>query len=380
MSSLEIRLHSRIEKEGPISFSDFMREALYDPVHGFYGAGRMRVGSGGDFITNVSIGPLFGKLLARQFAEIWTSLSQPKRWTLVEQGADRGQLALDVLSALQEHSPECFTATQLILVEPLSALQAIQAKTLDAFSDHVHWRTCVKDLPDFEGVFYANELLDAFPFARLRRRGSDWVEMRVQNEALGFGWTEVSWLPERPTFQNILPLLPPVPDGFCVELSEEIQPWLSTILSKLKTGWLLVLDYGMTAEEFGMPHRANGTLSAYARHQRVDNPLANPGENDLTAHVNFTMLAKLASECGWRLGAYGDQSRFFTGLAPLHFSDAEAALSPAATRERLAFRSLTDPNLMGSRFKVLAMSNVTPNLPTLSGLRFLGSVQKTLGL
>lgn len=380
MSSLEIRLRSRIEKEGPISFSDFMREALYDPTHGFYGAGRLRVGSGGDFITNVSIGPLFGKLLARQFAEIWASLGQPNRWTLVEQGADRGQLALDVLSALREQSLDCFTATQLILVEPLSALQAIQSKTLHAFHDRVCWRTCVRDLPEFEGVFYANELLDAFPFVRLRRQGKDWVEMKVQNEAQGFGWIEVSRLPESPAFQNLLPLLPPVPDGFCVELSEEIQPWLSTLLSKLKTGWLLVFDYGMTAEEFGMPHRANGTLSAYAHHQRVDNPLASPGDHDLTAHVNFTMLAKLASQYGWKSGAYGDQSRFFTGLAPLHFSDAEAALSPAATRERLAFRSLTDPNLMGSRFKVLAMSKVAPNFPTLSGLRFLGSLQKSLGV
>src|SRR5258708_4766189 len=123
-------LHAEIARRGPISFRDFMARVLYDPEHGYYGAGKARVGRGGDFFTNVSVGPLFGRLLARQFVEMWRRLGEPGDFVLVEQGAHRGDCAGDVLTALREFEPACFEATTLWLVEPLAALQQAQPQTL----------------------------------------------------------------------------------------------------------------------------------------------------------------------------------------------------------------------------------------------------------
>src|SRR5258708_37067741 len=134
-------LRAEIAQRGPISFCDFMARALYDPDQGYYGAGKARVGRGGDFFTNVSVGPLFGALLARQFGEMWRRLGEPGDFVLVEQGAHHGDCAVDVLGALRTVDPACFDATTLWLVEPLPALQRVQAKTLRDFApaNKVRW-------------------------------------------------------------------------------------------------------------------------------------------------------------------------------------------------------------------------------------------------
>src|SRR5258708_36297428 len=146
-------LRERIRREGPISFADFMAAALYDPEHGYYGSGRARIGRAGDFFTSVSVGPLFGRLLARQFAEMWEALGRPAPFTVAEQGAHDGTLALDLLGGLREFAPECFAATELALIEPAAVWERRQREKLAAFPQ-VRWVPCAAALSGSTGLFF----------------------------------------------------------------------------------------------------------------------------------------------------------------------------------------------------------------------------------
>jgi SAM-dependent MidA family methyltransferase len=353
MTPLLSQLIARIQREGPLTFAAFMEAALYDREHGYYGSGRARIGSRGDFHTAVSVGPLFGALLARQFVEMWERLGHPPEWTLVEQGAFDGQLAADVLAALQSFAPECWEATTLRLVEPLTTLQERQREMLSGCGARVAWHQSLEELPPFCGVHYSNELLDAFPVHRLRRKEGEWHEMRVDTDGESLKWVETPV--EDHAVKRATALLYPRESGAFAEVCLGHGPLLDALGSKLTRGWLLALDYGMSEAELALPIRRDGTLSAYKEHKRQEDLLSCPGEQDITAQVNFSAFAKIAVEGDWTLEGFAEQHRFFTGLAPLHFKDATAPLSKEEQRTLLAFRTLTHPQLMGFQFKALCL-------------------------
>ena len=366
MPSLQQTLLSRIEASGPISFTEFMEAALYDPERGYYASGKARIGASGDFVTAVSAGPLFGRLLARQFHEMWNHLGCPSSWLLVEQGAFDGRLCADILEGLADFAPACFTATSVAIVEPFPQFQVNQETTLQRFQSKITWHRSCDSLPVFTGVHYSNELLDAFPFHILRRTENEWQELRVgaESNTLAFGTHPI----EDPELLKVADSLPSLEAGFTSEVSLQPRTWLATLRQKLTRGWLLTFDYGMTQDELLAPHRKNGTASAYRSHQRQDDLLSNPGEQDLTAHVNFTARTRDALAEGWQLAGYADQHRFFTGLAPLHFQDATQKLTMPQQRELLAFRTLTHPQLMGCQFKAWSLSRGV--VKKLSGFQF----------
>lgn len=360
MTPLLAQIITKIQREGPITFAAFMDAALYDPKHGYYGSGRAQIGARGDFQTAVSVGPLFGTLLARQFVEMWDRLGRPAEWSLVEQGAFNGQLAEDVLNGLQRFAPSCFEATTLRLVEPLAPLRQLQMEKLSKFGNRVVWHSSVDTLPFFVGVHYSNELFDAFPVHRLRLTDNGWQEWRVHTDGKTLGWVEAA-IDDKEVKKAAKQLCQSAPGDFG-EVCLGYGPHLQSVGSKLKNGWLLTLDYGMSSAELALPIRRDGTLAAYRQQRRVGNPLADPGEQDLTAHVNFSALAIQAEQTGWTLEGYTEQHRFFTGLAPLHFRDANTALTREEQRTLLAFRTLTHPQLMGFQFKAFCLGRHSPTL------------------
>ena len=168
--------------------------------------------------------------------------------------------------------------------------------------------------------------------------------------------------------------------GFTTEVCLGHGAFFKDVAAKIRRGWLLTFDYGMSDWELAAPHRRDGTLTAYRAHERSAEVLATPGEQDLTAHVNFTAAARSALSAGFDFVGYTDQHRFFTGLVPLHFQDATQALSPAQQREMLQFRTLTHPQLMGTQFKALCLSKgVTPDLKP-SGFTHAESTSAKLGI
>ena len=343
MTPLAIQLQSRIKQNGPIPFRDFMEAALYDPAHGYYASGRAAIGGRGDFFTNVSVGALFGRLLARQFAEMWVRLGAPERWTIVEQGAHCGEFARDALEGLREFAPACFAVTRYFIVEPMDALRATQVRALDDLP--VEWVSDVGKLNPFCGVHFSNELLDAFPVNLVARCENCWVERYVEFQADAFIFTDGPL--SDPRLAAHLAAFD-APDGFVTEVNLAALDWIGALSARIERGYLLAIDYGYPREQ--LLERHAGTLSAYADHQREPDPLARPGEIDLTAHVEFTSLIEHAERAGFRLHGFTDQQRFIVGASRLHFTT-----EPPPPAELRAFKTLMHPSLLGAAFKALCL-------------------------
>jgi SAM-dependent MidA family methyltransferase len=360
---LFVALREEITQRGPIHFRDYMERALYDPEHGFYGSGRARVGRSGDFFTNVSVGPLFGRLLARQFAEMWAKLGSPADFAIVEQGAHRGDFAADVLGALREFAPACLAAATYWIVEPLEALRTAQHEKLAEWAGvRVRWAESLADLPEFTGVHFSNELPDAFPVHRVVRRAEGWRERAVGFDGVRFVFVDIPLSTD--PLKAALVRLPAVPEGYETEINLAGPAWIAEVAARLKRGFILAIDYGYSRSEYYRPERDRGTLSAYAGHQREPDPLARPGEIDLTAHVDFTSLAEAGVAAGLALSGFTDQHHFMVGLGQLHFTGESA--SPQEIR---AFKTLMHPSLMGRSFHALCLARGVDEAE-LSGFRY----------
>jgi SAM-dependent MidA family methyltransferase len=370
--SLIALLREDIACRGPIPFRDFMAAALYHPEFGYYGSGRACIGREGDFFTNVSVGALFGKLLARQFAEMWERLGRPAAFMIVEQGANRGDFARDALGALQEFAPECSAATSYWIVEPLPTLRTQQAATLAEF-EKVRWTASLEELPRFTGLHFSNELVDAMPVHRIARVGGFWteqyVDFREERFVLAGGPVSSTALEAR------ISALPALPEGYRTEVNLAALDWITALAARLERGFVLAIDYGFSREEYYRPERTDGTLSAYAGHRRESDPLARPGEIDLTAHVEFTSLVERAEENELRALGFTDQHHFMVGLGKLHFTK-----GTTAPREIAAFKTLMHPNLMGRSFKVLCLEKGVGQEKALAGFEFGRPPRAALGL
>ena len=344
---LEAELRARIAAGGPLGFDEFMAAALYHPRHGYYASGIPRTGKHGDFFTSVSVGPVFGKLLAAQFLEMRGHLGDPQDFTLVEQGANDGQLMADILAAWKGTPP------RILIVEPIETLRTVQRKTLAKWSACVSHVAHESELPDFEGVFFANELLDAFPVKIFAREVGKWCERRVTAEGDRFVFTDLP-TSEAPSFA---PRIPEEAPTFVAEFCPSLAPWMYTIAGKLRRGWIFLIDYGQPAFARYHPARANGTLAAYRSHRRMDDPLADPGHQDLTAHVDFTAVAEAGEDSGLRLAGFTDQHHALTAIAARVFPSMPAdRLTAEAEQEMRALRQLLHPESMGTSFKFLALA------------------------
>jgi len=336
-------------------FSRFMELALYDPAEGYYASGKAGVGRDGDFFTNISLGPVFGEILAAQFLEMWEILGCPKDFTLVEQGANDGRLAADVLDGLAE-TP--LADARLIIIEPFAPLREKQQARLAG--RRVEWVEAPEDLPNFTGIHFSNELFDALPFEILRSRAGRWELQRVEflDRAFRLAPSEVldlDW--------------PAPPEDFVSELRTGQRELLAALSSRLQRGFLLAIDYGMTREELLAPHRSAGTLACYAAHQRDDDPFQSIGEKDITAHVDFTALAGDLRACGFEPNGYTDQHHFLVGAAErLLLSLDGQPPTPANLKKLRSLRTLLHPETMGAQFKVLLASKGV-SAPTISGFR-----------
>ena len=369
---LGARLRAEIRRDGPITFRHFMERALYDHAAGYYTSGRARIGRRGDYFTNVSVGPLFGALIARQLAEIWRRLETPADFVIVEQGADRGDFARDILQGLREIAPECAAATRLVIVEPAPALQIAQRDALA--NERVEWIRSVTELQPFTGIHLSNELLDSFPVHLVKSDGlhwrEQWVDLREDRLVLTDGPLSHPGLPAR------LERIGPRPPGYLTEINLAAADWVHDLAARIRRGCVLAIDYGWARDEFYAPERAAGTLCAFSEHARVDDPLSSPGQVDLTAHVEFTSLAEAAEIAGWRLHGFTDQHHFLVALGQAHFPD---GCVPDARALR-QFKTLMHPGLLGLVFKVFALENGLAPGPSLTGFAMGGDPRKSLGL
>lgn len=358
-----------------------MELSLFCPLCGYYEKKEDTTGKRGDFFTSVSVGPLFGELLAYQFAE-WFELADARslksevgdpgagQFQIIEAGAHDGLLARDILTWFERQHPELFGRLEYGILEPSPSRQSWQRETLAPFAPRVHWTEQLpRPLPQDSGLqtpdskrltcFFSNELLDAFPVHRVGWdvKSKRWFEWGVANDSGKFVWARLPITPHASRLTDGFPsaILEVLPDGFTTEVCPAAESWWREAAAWLPHGKLLTFDYGLESEEFFTPQRINGTLRAYHRHKLSDDLLARPGEQDLTAHVNLTAIRRAGESAGLRTETDTSQARFLTDIAQRAWREDSGfgSWTPERTRQ---FQTLTHPNHLGRAFRVLVQS------------------------
>jgi len=367
-------IRDEIRRHGPISFCRFMHQALYHPEFGYYTSDRKRIGRKGDFYTNVSVGPLFGQILTQQIQEMAIALGSPDRFVILEQGAEDGQLACDILETLERTGASGASRFEYVIVEPFPANQARQKQLLRETKTPVSWVNDLTEVPAFTGLILTNELLDSFPVRLAEFDGSQWKELAVTLELDRFVFSLQPVRDERLN-RHLAKIPVPATAPYRTEVNLAALDWIRTAAAVLQSGFLLTIDYGFNREEYYAPLRSEGTLMCYSKHQRIRNPLTNLGECDITAHLDFTTLAETATEAGLRLHGFADQHHFMVGAAEARLREIEeevrrSGLSKAQTDFLGAYRTLMHPANIGLAFKFLLLTkNVEPGR-RLSGFRY----------
>jgi SAM-dependent MidA family methyltransferase len=332
-------MRAEIKKHGPQSFAWFMQQALYHPEHGYYASGRCTIGRKGDYFTNVSVGPLFGQLLAAQFSEIWERLGKMNGFVIVEQGAHDGQFARDVLEFVQECLPEFFDALRYRILEPIPILEEQQRRRLEAFGNKVEWR---ESLEPFAGVHFSNELLDAMPVRLI----SDGNENLVGLEDDEFVFVEG---PVAKTMFNQAAL-----------------DFIDQVAANLQRGYLIAIDYGFSDEQFGR------SVEVRARHRNLDSPFEQIGDADITMSVHWKSVVERAQASGLRVAGFTDQHHFLTGIiSQFHSGDPGQSFLADSRKAKRELQTLLHPEMLGRAFQVLALAkNVDPETNPLTGFKF----------
>jgi len=366
VNALTGKIRQEIAEHGVLSFARFMELALYCPDCGYYEAKRDNIGRRGDFYTSVSVGSLFGEMLAFQFSEWLESevRSEKSEVRIVEAGAHDGKLAADILHWLQSHRPKLFEQIEYIILEPSVRRQSWQRETLKTFPN-VRWFSDFENLSlatrhsPLHGIIFSNELLDAFAVNCLGWDAEKkiWFEWGVASDGEKFVWAKIQKSQLNPPSAICrLPsaFLDVLPNGYTIETSPAAENWWRAAANILQRGKLLTIDYGFTDDEMFTPARINGTLRGYFRHHAAEDLLANLGEQDLTAHINFSVIQKIGEEAGLKTESFCTQPQFLTCILEKTLKD--KSLDEWTEHRTRQFQTLTHPEHLGRAFRVLVQS------------------------
>lgn len=334
-----------IAAEGPISFRKFFDTVLYDPEWGYYARPqKARTGKEGDFFTAVSVGPLFGRILAEYAYSAWEKAGKPEKFRIVEWGAEQGDLAKDILEGGKQIGGEFAKGLQYAVVEPLPLKREALAEALEG----VLVVEKAEELEPLPGLVIGNELIDALSFWLVRWEKGQWWEKRVAKEddsVLKFELASPS-----SELQERLGLLPEnLSEGYETEIRPSLTPLLAEMKSVLTGGEILLFDYGFERNDLYHPSRTTGTLRTYGRHQAAEDPLAELGQLDITAHVDFTALDEQVREIGLTAQRLESQGNFLTKAAASLLTKMDGQVDPEFIRQ---FQTLTHPAHLGTKFSV----------------------------
>jgi NADH dehydrogenase [ubiquinone] 1 alpha subcomplex assembly factor 7 len=350
VAPLAVELRERIARDGPISVHDYMAACLGDARAGYY-AMRRPIGRDGDFITAPEVSQMFGELIGVWIATAWQSMASPRDLIVAELGPGRGTLMADALRAMKS-GPALSESLRVALIETSPALRAVQRETLAASPASLNWYARIDEVPQGPLVVIANEFIDALPVRQLVRERGRWHERSVTLASAGFAFCAGAAVDEGtlPAWVRSLD----ANDGNIVELRPAATLLLDSLAARAKHAPMaaLIIDYGHERSAVG------DTLQAVAHHRFAD-PLAAPGEADLTAHVDFATLRDTARAHG--LSAYGPmpQGEFLLKLGlEARCERLARGATPAQRAAILAGAArLADPRQMGVLFKALALQS-----------------------
>jgi SAM-dependent MidA family methyltransferase len=365
-----------LRRTGAITFEQYMALCLYHPEYGYYTQGRDRTGVEGDYFTSPDLHPIFARLVARQAAELWDMLGRPSPFSWVEMGAGRGLFAQDFLSWVKSVLPDFALALDYVVIEPGPRQCARLRERLaeNGLAGAVRLLENLEQLTPITGCFFSNELVDAFPVAVLTRAGEHLREVYVA--ARGDELCEELGPIRNPATAAAVARYPnPLEEDCRVEVNLMASQWMRSVAEKLLRGFVITVDYGDLAKYLYIQDRPQGTLLAYHRHWPLEDLFSTPGQVDLTAHVNFSVLIDAGKDAGLEFTGFTSQQRFLLALGEANeFADLyEAGASEVENlKARLKLKRLIHPEGMGNVFKVLVQHRGIAS-PTLTGLKY-GSI------
>ncbi|RJQ51697.1 MAG: SAM-dependent methyltransferase [Nitrospiraceae bacterium] len=401
MNPLRQIIINKITKEGPVTFEIFMDMALYCPELGYYSSGKTTIGRKGDFYTSPHLHPVFGAMLARQLMEMWDVMGRPPVFHAVEMGAGAGYLCKDILDYLHKKSNgpallkdknNFLTSLKYVIVEPYGHFEEKQRELLSDylkdFPTHCRGgfktRPCertdkaaggcpeligwAKSLGEFNGgitgCILSNELLDAFP-VHLVEMEDELKEIYVDYNGCEF--TEIKNKAGSGGLTNYLKEFSVnLHQGYRTEINLRIKDWLKEVDAALKKGFILTIDYGYSTKEYYSEERSKGSLLCYHKHQVNEDPYRNPGEQDITAHVNFSSLKEWGEELGFKTTGYCPQGTFLiaSGIDEVIIELYSGAAD--FTHEMSKLKGLIFPQGMGETHNVMIQYK-GEGLPALKG-------------
>jgi SAM-dependent MidA family methyltransferase len=376
VNELREKITQQIIARGPISFSRYMEFCLYDPELGYYSRNAERFGKAGDFYTSSDVHAVFGRLMTRQFDEMWRLLGSPKQITIKELGPGRGLFAQDVLEWSEKKFPEFFHALHYVLIEQSPALRQRIESILKLRVENDKAEILFRDQrASGTAIVFANEFFDALPVEVVSKKGS--LRIGVQDRRFVETWVPAS--AEELEFLDRYSVHP--------EDRERVEVPLQSLAAmraacEFDRGFLIAIDYGYTrAEQLAGRHR--GTLKAIRQHAVSANPYEAPGEQDITADVNFTALAATAEASDLLVQKLVTQSQFLMGIGEANqFADAfeDCRLPQERAKVALQLKHLVTPAGMGESFHVLVASKgvESEKVRTLAGLGFGKSIRESL--
>ena len=364
---------SEIAASGPIPFVRFMELALYHPQFGYYMRSpelpQERIGWRGDFYTSSDVHPVLGQALAKQAEQMYRLLGQPHPFTIVEMGPGKGLLANQILATCEHRYRSFFQHLRYVLVDRSPAMRELQRRNLAPWLDRAALLTWVDDLANvapqgLTGLFFSNELVDSFPVHRVQVTAKGIEELWVDFRDGGF----VECL--RPLSSDSLAhrlrrVSADWPEGYRTEINLRASEWMKHVAQHLDRGFVLTIDYGHTAQDLYRSDRKHGTFLCYFRQSIREDPFRRVGEQDMTAHVDFSSLVETGEGHKLQTTGFTNQMSFLMGLG---VEQMIAELEQDSPQFKAAIHLLR-PNGMGTTFKVLVQHKGIQQ-PELDGLRY----------
>jgi SAM-dependent MidA family methyltransferase len=335
-----------------------MKRALYDPASGYYQrTDRERWGRAGDYRTSPERSALFAATFACYFARLYEELGRPREWTIVECGAGGGDFALGVLETLARRFPSVFEATRYVVYDvSADALRRTRERFVD-FGDRVKFSSSLDEIHVDNGIFFSNELLDAFPVHRVVQTEQGLAELYVSDFSWSEGPLSTLRLAEFCADYGLELAL-----GQTIEINLEIDEWFARVSSRLANGFVITVDYGAESVELYNPTlRPNGTLRGFRRHEFIEDVLAHPGECDITASVNWTQVKTVGERVGLKVVDFAPQDKFLLSAGLLTELEHQLSLAQNEAEKAALTTGAKDmilPGGMASSFQVMVQRRV----------------------
>jgi SAM-dependent MidA family methyltransferase len=360
VSKLESIIKDRIQKDGPITFEEFMNMALYYPELGYYSNPDAVIGKEGDFYTSPHLHPIFGALICRQLIEMWNLMGRPSAFHAIEMGAGAGYLCKDILDYMYQtvdksdnhkNERDFVTCLKYVIVEPYEHFKNKQQEILKEHVSSVEWVSSLDKLIEIKGCVLSNELLDAFPVHLIEmNEGLKEIYVNIGGKGLieekaDAGSDEIGLYVEQFSI--------PAWEGYRTEINLRIKSWIHQVSEMLSQGFVLTIDYGYSAKEFYSEDRNRGTLLCYLEHQVNENPFQYIGRQDITSHVNFSSLKIWGEGYGFETLGYSSQGIYLTASGIDELITELYADSPDYMSEISKIKGLIMPQGMGESHRVL---------------------------